>query len=194
MQIEFMGGCHIDEAARQLVAAAIEHGEATGSFNDIELKASPESKPEQIVSDWNARQAAAAEAYRNSHAGKKAAKGREDRRSAAQQEHDNLMKLLPNLNMLDDVAVLTWLCSMQDPSDHNGVIVRRDTIVGAFEKAGYAAGANCGKDYRKGDRENMFRYLVGQALSGLKDGPAIHPILHRFVADWKAEFGLCARK
>lgn len=79
---------------------------------------------------------------------------------------------------------------MQEPSDHAGVILRRETIVSAFERRGFKAGENCGADYKPDDRSNMFRYLVGQALSGLKDGPAIHPILHKFAAEWREQFGI----
>ena len=61
---------------------------------------------------------------------------------------------------------------------------------GEAEKVGYVAEANCGKDYKPGNRDNMFRYLVGQGLSGLKDGPAIHSIIHKFADEWRREFGI----
>ncbi len=98
------------------------------------------------------------------------------------------MAKLPSLDMKNRAAVLDWLCAFQDPSDHIGVVQRRQTVVAAFEKAGYVAGANCGEDYDEHSIDNSFRYLVGQALSGLKDGPAIHPILHKFTAEWKMRF------
>ena len=79
---------------------------------------------------------------------------------------------------------------MQGPSDSVGVIVRRETIVSAFEAKGFVAGANCGSDYRDGDRDNMFRYLVGQALDGLKKGPSIHPIINDFAQKWRERFGV----
>ena len=92
--------------------------------------------------------------------------------------------------MTNASAVLDWLCQMQECSDHIGVIVRKHTIVEAFERAGYKANENTGADYRAGDRNNAFRYLVGQALSGLKEGPAIHPILHKFAAEWRLQFNV----
>lgn len=36
------------------------------------------------------------------------------------------------------------------------------------------------------DRENVFRYIVGQCLDGLKS-VAIHSIMHKFVAGWKKQ-------
>lgn len=191
--VDFLAGTPIDKAAEMLVAAAVTHGFASGKFNDIELTADASTKPEAILAYWEKETAARSEAYRNSPEGIQAEREREQRRADAQQKHDALMRKLPTLDMSNDSAVLDWLCQMQEPSDHVGVIVRRQTIVQAFEKAGYEAGANCGKDYRKGDRANMFRYLVGQALDGLKRGPAIHSILHKFAAEWRAAFGVEAR-
>ena len=186
--VDFGAGTHISEAAKMLVSAAAEHGEARGSFNDIELRATANDTPEELAAKWERDLETRAEAYRKSPAGIKAAQDREDRRRAAQDKHDELMSQLPSLDMMNRVAVLDWLCAFQDPSDHSGVIVKRDTVVSHFEKAGYRAGMNCGDEYDGDNMGNSFCYLVGQAMSGLKDGPAIHPILHKFTAEWKARF------
>lgn len=186
--LDFLGGTSIGLAAQQLCEAAAEHGGARGTFNDIELVATADSTPEAIADFYMEQSAARAAAYRKSPEGIRAAQEADARRAADQQKHDSLMRRLPSLNMKDDIAVLDWLCEMQGPSDHSGVIVRRQTIVEDFEKAGYVAGANCGENYKPGDRDNMFRYLVGQALSGLKEGPSIHPIIHKFSDEWRAEF------
>lgn len=187
--IKFLAGTHIDQAAEQLVAAAVEHGMATGEFNGIALTANALTTPADVVSYWNEEHEVRAAKWRASPEGRKAEQDRDQRRSDAQALHDRLMQSLSSLNMKDDSAVLNWLCQMQGPTDHSGVIVRRDTIVSAFEKAGYKAGANCGGDFKPNDRDNVFRYLVGQALSGLKEGPAIHPILHKFAGEWRVKFG-----
>lgn len=188
VNIKFSPGTHIEQAAEQLVAAAVEHGTATGQFNDVPLTADASSTPAEIVSRWNSESDARAAAWRASPEGKKAEQESNQRRADAQTLHDSLMKRLPALNMKDDAAVLDWLCQMQGPTDHVGVIVRRDTIVSHFEKAGYRSNVNYGDDFKPRDRDNVFRYLVGQALHGLKEGPAIHPILHKFAAEWRADF------
>lgn len=188
--VNFGAGEHIAQSAEKLVAAAKDNGAANGVFNEIELTATAVSTSDSIVNFYNQESKRRAEAYRNSPEGKEAERQRGISRSNAQQLHDTLMAQLPQLDMSDDVAVLDWLCQMQEPSDHNGVIVRRETIVSVFEKHGFRADENCGADYRPGDRKNMHRYLVGQALSGLKDGPAIHPILHKFANEWRAQFGI----
>ena len=188
--ISFSLGEHISRAAEQLVAAAREHGSAIGWFNEIALTATAETTPKEVVEVFNRECELRAEAYRNSPEGKEAERQREAARSTAQQVHDALMAQLPSLNMADDEAVLDWFCQMQEPSDHVGVIVRRQTIVQAFEKHGFRANENCGADYRPGDRKNMHRYLVGQILSCLKEGLSIHPIFHKFAAEWRQQFGV----
>jgi hypothetical protein len=188
-EIKFGAGTHIDMAAKMLVDAVTKEGvPVQGKFNDILLIADTASTPDGIVAFWDQQSAIRAEEYRNSPEGKRAQAEAEERRSRLQQIHDSLMRKLPSLDMSDDVQVLDWLCQMQEPSDHIGIIVRRSTIVSAFEKAGFVAGANTGKAYKADDRNNSFRYLVGQALSGLKDGPAIHSILHKFAKEWREKF------
>lgn len=186
-RIEFMGGCRIEEAARQLVMAAAEHGSAVGAFNDIDLVATAESTAEDIVADYDAQRYARAEAFRKSPEGIATARAAEQRRTDLQQQHDALMRDLPSLDFKDEVAVLDWLCAMQGPSDHIGVIKRSDTIVATFRHHGFEPGVNCGADFRKGDRDNEFRWLVGQALDTLETC-AIHGIIPKFAAEWKGKF------
>jgi hypothetical protein len=188
-EIKFGAGCHIAAAAKMLVDAVAKTGEPVqGKFNDILLIADASSTPDGIVAFFDQQREIRAEEYRNSPEGKRAEQEAEERRSRLQQTHDSLMRKLPSLDMHDQVAVLDWLCQMQEPSDHIGIILRRTTIVSAFEKAGFVANANTGKAYKADDRENNFRYLVGQALAGLKDGPAIHSILHKFTKEWREKF------
>ncbi len=184
----FTAGTHIDDAAKELLAAAAEHGEARGRFNDIEIVARRGQSYQEVVGDWETKREAASAAYRASPKGQAAEAARQDRRRDLQARHDILMARLPTLDMTDDSAVLDWLCQMQEPADHVDVISRADTIIAKFEAAGYRASENCGKDYRPGDRENMFRYLVGQALGGFKQVGAPHSILLKFAAEWRAQF------
>lgn len=192
--VYFQPGEHIDSAADRLVQEAQRHGAAKGAFNEIELRADRSTKAAAISAFYTAESARRAEAYRNSPEGRAAEAKSAAERADLQARHDALMRRLPTLNMQDDVAVLEWLCAMQEPSDRTGVIVRRDTIVSAFEAAGFCANECTGADYRAGDRVCAFRYLVGQALAGLKEGPAIHPIIHKFASDWRRRFISDAQK
>lgn len=185
--VKFGAGCPIRNAAQQLVDAAKEHGAATGLFNGIRLVADAASTVERIMADYDTLQAAAASAYRKSPEGVAAQVASEKRRSDMQHKHDVLMGRLPSLDFTSDVAVLDWLCEMQEPSDHIGVIVRRETIIAAFARNGFHAGVNCGADFRPENRDNVHRWLVGQALDTLQTC-AIHGIVHKFAAEWKAKF------
>lgn len=189
-KIEFSAGQSIHSAAAQLCAAASEHGEAVGKFNDIELHAAAGDAPEGVISFYNEECERRSKAYRDSPVGKAAALKSDQECAALQAKHDRLMARLSSLDWSNDGAVLDWLCAMQEPSDRVGVIIKRNTIVSAFESHGFKANENCGPDYRDGDRANMFRYLVGQGIAGLKEGPAIHAILHKFVGEWRERFGV----
>lgn len=186
--IEFGAGCHISTAAQALVDAAEQHGTAVGSFNDIELIAKRGTTADEIVRYFTAEQERRSEAYRKSPAGQAAKAEREDRRQKAQAQHDHLMAVLPQMEMHDACAVLSWLGEMQGPSDHIGVSVQSAEILRVFRAAGFADGVNCGPDYRPLDRDNSLHWLVGQALDGLAHSSAIHPIFHKFADDWRTRF------
>lgn len=185
--VEFLGGCPISKAARLLVEAATAQGYAEGAFNGIILTASTDTRPESIVVAYDHECKERAAAYRASPEGIAAQAERERTRAEAQTKHDVLMRRLPRLNFGDQVAVLDWLCDMQGPSDHAGVIVRRDTILATFAKHDFLPGVNCDADFRPEVRDNVHRWLVGQCLDGL-ERLAIHHTVHKFAAEWKAKF------
>lgn len=183
----FDAGMHISAAAARLCGVAKDQGSAVGDFNGIRLSADRSSTAEQIVAAFDRESAARAEAYRKSPEGIAAEERRNAERQRLQGIHDDLMARLPILEWTH-VPILDWLCAMQEPSDHIGVIVKRDTIVAEFAKHLYTPGMDCGADYQRGVKNSEFRYLVGQALDGLARGPSIHSILHKFVAEWKARW------
>lgn len=187
-EVKIGAGTHIDEAARELSEVAARMGTASAMFNDIRIEAQRGDSPAEIVTRWNATQEARAAAYRESPEGKAAEAARQEGRRGLQARHDALMDRLRTLDFESDVAVLDWLCEMQEPADHIGVISRTDTVIAKFEAAGFKASVNCGPDYRPGDRDNTFRYLVGQALDGFQRVGAPHSILLKFAAEWKAQF------
>jgi hypothetical protein len=182
-EIHASPGEPVTKAAERLAAAA----PAFMEFNGVRVEAMPGATPDELVASWSAKMEAKAAAYWESPEGKALKAEQEDRRARIQSKADALMTALPRLDFTNDVAVLNWLCEMQEPSDHIGVIVPRTKIILEFKKRGYMPNVNCGQDFRPDDRENVFRWLVGQALDGL-NGPAIHGIIHKFAADWKAKF------
>ncbi|NNM75098.1 hypothetical protein [Enterovirga aerilata] len=183
-------GTHIDHAATLLVEAAraSADGEAWATFNGIDIRACGSSDSAEIVRQWRAESDRQDEAYRQSPEGRAAAARSAAEVEELQERHDALVHELASIHPADHVALLDWLCRLQPCSDRVGVRVDSDTIVKVLEQAGYRANANVGPAYRPDDRENVFRYLVGQALDGLKNGPAIHPILLKFAAEWRERF------
>lgn len=180
-------GQHVEDFAGDLVRAAAEHGAAKGTHNETEIIADTTSTVAALVAQWEQKQEAARVAYRNSPEGKAAAAKSEAERTDAQDLHDRLVRDLATLDFKNDVAVLDWICAIQDSTDRVGIAVDRTRILAAFEAAGFKPNVNCGPDFRASDRDNVFRYIVGQALDGLKT-VAIHGIIHKFAAEWKAKF------
>lgn len=185
--VEFYAGMHIQNAAVALCAAARKHGKARGTFNEIELTASRDTDPAEVVASFGAQQDARTNAWRESpegiaHAAKMAAEVK-----AAQQKHDEMVAALDGLDFTDGVAVLDWVCSIQSATDRVGVQVDREKILAAFAARGFAPNVNCGEAFNPDDRDNVLRYIVGQALDGVRS-VAIHGVIHKFAADWKAKF------
>lgn len=187
VNVDFYPGMHITDAAGVLCAAADEHGEATGMFNDITLRAVRGNSVAAIVGEFEVKTAAAMKVYRESPAGIAAEERAQQSRREAQGKHDDLMARLPSLDWSDDVAVLDWCCEMQDPSDHVGVIVKKDTILAEFAKHGFTPNMRTGDDYIHASRPVSHAYLIGQAMAGI-ESVAIHPIIHKFAAKWKKRF------
>lgn len=187
MEVHVQAGEHIDNAIKALVHAAQTHGAAKATFNGVELVADPAATASALLSEWSRKQEEAAFAYRNSPEGKAAEAKREASIQSAQETHDRLVQDLATLNFKNDVAVLDWICAIQDSTDHVGVAVNKAAIADAFAAAGYEPAVNIGKDFKPDDRDNVFRYIVGQALDCLQS-VAIHGMTHTFVANWKAKF------
>ena len=185
--VGFPAGMHIQGAAEQLVAAAAQHGEAQGIFNEITLTAQRDTVPGALVDFYHQESERRAEEWRNSPEGRTATAKREADLQTAQETHDAKVRELATLDFKNDVEVLDWLCSIQDATDHVGVSVNKVKIINKFRAHGFDPNVNCGKHFKPDDRENVFRWLVGQALDGLQS-VAIHGIIHEFAADWKSKF------
>jgi hypothetical protein len=187
-EVHFAPGLHISEAAT-LLAREGKNGNAFGVFNDIRLDATPASTIVAIVADYDRISKERAEAYRRSPEGIAAAQRSDEERRALQDKHDTLVAQLETLDWNNDVAVLDWCCSMQEPSDRVGIIIKKDTILAAFARHGYTPNMRTGSDFMEDVRRVHHAYLIGQALAGLQS-VAIHGIIHDFADRWKQKFGV----
>jgi len=182
-------GQSIEQAANALQVRAIaNNAEVTMAFNGIELSMGPDTSTQDVVNEYLRACNEKAEAYRNSPAGKQAAREAEMRLNTAKQKMASAMARLPQLDFNDLTAVIDWLVEIQDPSDHRGLETPREEIINTFADRGYYMNVNCGEEFNAEDRENVARWLIGQALSNLKSVGAIHSILNKFAADWKMKF------
>ncbi len=189
LTVRFPLGTSIDSAARQLVeAAAQSERRVTAEFNGVELIAGPFTAREAIVGAFLRETERRAEAYRRSPTGRAAARESARDIKRLQATHDALVRRLADLPWQQPSTVLEWLCDMQEPSDRIGVSVAREAAVEAFEAQGFVANANTDDAFDGEDADNVYRWLVGQALDGLKRGRGIHPAVPKFADDWKAKF------
>jgi hypothetical protein len=186
--VDFPAGLHIFEAATLLVEVALRDGASVGVFNGVRLEATPERSAATIVADYDRISNERAEAYRRSPEGVAAAERSNCERQRLQGIHDALIARMPTI-WRSEVAILNWLCEMQEPSDRIGVIIKKETIAAAFARHNYLPGMDCGPNFKRGDRFSEWRYLVGQALDGIVNGPAIHGIIHKFADEWRAKWG-----
>ncbi len=181
--INFGAGCHINRAAEMLISAA----PARGLFNEIEMTASPGETVDLVAGRYHAESEARAKAWHESPAGIADAERNRAEIAHLQAKHDSLIAAMPALDINDRVAVLDWLCGVQEASDRIGVKVSREQIILAFGGYGYFAGDCCGDAFVAGDADVEFRWLVGQALDGLSSTGAIHGLFHKFARQWKAK-------
>lgn len=178
-EIKVYIGCMVLGAAENIVKNA----PAFCMFNGIRLEAqSTDDKPEAIVATYHAECEKQAREWRDSPEGKASAAKQEARRVDLQNIADASMAHLASLDFTSCDAVLAWVEQMADPCDHVGVDVSKRTIVTTFKLHGWGVGVNTGDDFKKDDERNFAGYIVGQFLE------CWHPIVAKFVADWRAEF------
>ncbi|HEV7121678.1 MAG TPA: hypothetical protein VGN56_02510 [Candidatus Paceibacterota bacterium] len=188
-EFDFRVGTSIDSAAKEMAAYAIQHGDATATFNGITLLANKDSTPQGIVDDYHAQQQAKSEAWRNSPEGIAAARENEERVTAMQAKYDGLMEQLPKLDFTDQQQLLEWLCQLETT-----IIVGVNTdgfqakVVEVFTQHGYLPGVNTGDAINNEDPDNVARYIIGQCLDTLNHG-YIRQIVHKFTENWKLKFG-----
>lgn len=193
-KISWLGGTHIEDAARDLVeAVAAGASEALGEFNDITLTAKPGTTAAEIETFYHVEMAARAEAYRKSPAGIKDAADREEATKQGQALADALMAELETLDISDSGVALDWLCRFQGPSDDIGVRKDAHRVVQTFVERGYGVNVNLGDEFNENDRENYARYIIGQALHGLQHIGAIHGMVGVFRDRWAAKHPALSR-
>jgi len=186
-----MAGTDVSFAADKMVKICHLTGNSvTAQFNDVELVAFPGDVPKSIVKFFHKESERRGEEYRMSPEGKRAAREAKERQESLQKKADEMVEqLFDKFDFANLEAVINWLDEFQNPSYHVGVKIPHEQIVKKFREHGFEPNVNCGDDFNEADKDNVARWIVGQALAGLEcDVHAIHQVFHKFAKDWRNKF------
>ena len=95
----------------------------------------------------------------------------------------NLMLSPPDFADLN--SVITWL---EQLADLDNISVKYEGIIELFRENEFYPNVNCKENFNKDDKENVARWLIGQALDGIQTFGAIHPIYTKFADEWRVKF------
>jgi len=180
---EAMAGDYIPMAiVRMLAIAKLAEQSVRGTFNGVEIIATPTSLSATLVNQFHAEQERQGEEYRKSPEYARVQREQAERMTMLQQKADALMEQLSTLDFSNQTALLDWVAEMEEPRDHVGVRVDGELLVRTFEAHGYVAGANCGDEFKEHDADNFARWIIGQALE------SSYPMVSHFAKEWKERF------
>jgi hypothetical protein len=178
-------GEHILDAASRAVANGADRLEFNGIMIDV-----PSKSPDAIVAEYEEECDARAKAWRESDAGLAYAKERASEAAAHQSKADKMISDLSGAPWPGHAAMIDWVSDVQEHFDYVGVAIDRDAIVREFSRMGYEPGVNCGAEFDGEDEDNSARWLIGQAVSGIKEVGAPHPIVREFAKRWRDKFAV----
>ncbi len=163
----------------------------TSNFNGIKIVATPGvTTSDAIVSKYKDAVMYQKKRYAESSEGKALAKKVLEQQRTLRLQANQMMAELPELNLLNPSDVIAWIGEIRAPINYTGVKVPIEKIISTLEEAGYVADVNCDDEYDEKDKENVARYLIGQALSCLKEQEIIPQILMDFEKRWCKKFAV----
>jgi len=186
IELEAWLGEHIEDYA----ARVYEAGKKTNiifKFNGIVFAIENNASPAEIVSFYKEESEKSRLAYEKSPEYKQQLLEREESLKQANKAIQFLTDRLEIIDWDSLDAVINWLCEIQPVADNSGVIIDVSKIITTFSKNGFYANVNVGKDFIEDDRENVARYIIGQALDGFEQVGSPHPMLLTFAERWKAK-------
>lgn len=181
-------GEDIGHAAEEMVKLVAEHGEISADFNGIPLRAVAGTTSEDIESSFRATMAAENAKWLGSSEYADQNAKREIELAKKQAACNSLIEQLHSLDFKDDVTILTWLQEFTPLSDDTGVKCNSSLVIETFKQHGFEPSVNIGEKFNGENRDNYFRYIVGQGLACLKSVGAIHQVIHTFIERWNKTF------
>jgi len=179
-------GESISQSCKAAVAQAREiNAPVSFTFNDMEMRAQPDSTPEGLVDDWNRRMEAARKAWQESPEGIAYEQNRLAEIAKAQAKVNELEEKL-NSVLLDQGMdeLMEWVAEFTSNTDWVGVTFDKEFVIGAFEHVGFKENWHVGKPPEWFDtRQKLGQYIVGQMLDGYKN----HGCVPQIIAYWCQE-------
>lgn len=180
------GGEDVSTACRNMTMTAREWNcDVVMAFNDVIVHVCPSDNVTDVVARWRVDTDAAAEAYRNSPAGKAAQARFEAMMAAEAQQVQDALARLPNTDLTDARKALHIMADVADkriPPDG------RQALLDAYTTAGYVANDCTGRDFVETNPENFARYIIGQALAGISTVGTPHGMTQVFRERWDKAF------
>lgn len=189
MTYEPSAGTRIEHACTEAVTMAKRSGATVRfKFNDVELAATPDREPDDLVADWRHESDRLSEEYRNSPEGRAEAARRESEITTLKAQADELLGKLDSLlaeNSQDEI--MGWMKSFAPISDDVSVKFDTAELAAKFEAAGFKENEGVGQEPEWfNTRPRMAGYIVGQVINCLKRGMPPHPVTVSFVEKYQA--------
>ena len=184
------GGEHVSgTAARLAIITGLTGQDCQAQFNDVTIIAHPGDSVETLSEFYSAESRRRHEEWERSEKGQEYRRKQEETRARLQKVIDDAMLVLPTIDFTDFSAVIDWLSSIRDASDHVGVVRPHELILQTFHERGFEPNVFCNDAFVKGDKEIEARWLIGQALSCLQGSVhAIHQMFDHFADLWREQF------
>ena len=186
-QIPVAPGENLYAYAQRLIDAANGgKGAVRGEFNNVAFEVTPGSDENAVMQVYEENLKTHLEAWEASPEVKAMKAQLAKERKAKEAKSGELLAGLDTLDFNDLERVLDWIAAFQEVSD---VAYDNDKVLHLFQQHGFDPDVNVGADFDEKDPQNYAKYIVGQALQGVRDGGPIHQVAHGFVSKWKRAFG-----
>ena len=195
IDLEVQAGSYLDNTIEGVIAG-LKIAEKAGNrgciaridFNGVMLLMSAKSVVKEVVEYYHYQLKLEWQAYVNSPEYKWRKQLEEAQIERLMSELEVIMAQLEYMDLSNIDHVLSWLNEIQPYSDDSRLKVPAKHIAKVLRSHGYLRDVNCNENFKEDNKENVARYLVGQALDGLEYRGAIHSMYCYFYPEWQEKF------
>jgi len=178
-------GCQIKDYIAELCQLAKQEGQVQGKFNDIKFIINKADTIEQALKNWDTLRQIAVDKYQQSPEYKASFKQSLIDLANKKEKLKKLMVEFETLDWQSFEKILSWLYSISYIADDMNITVDIDTILGSFKVNHFHANANLNKDFRPDDKDNVARYIIGQAIDGFEKMGCPHSVILSHIKAWQ---------